>query len=657
MSEKLSYKQVHLDFHTSPDIDGVGKKFSKKDFQDALVESRTDSITIFAKCHHSLCYYPTQVGTMHPNLDFDLTGTMVDAAHEIGVKAPIYITAGWSDMDSFVHPEWRAVDEDGHYFGEDGFVANATVDTPKKDCVWYALCLNDGEYAQHIYALTEEVCKRYPVVDGLFYDICAIGEACYCETCKKGMRELGLSPDNKEEAKKYFSIKRQLFMSKCSAILKKFHPDATIFFNGTAHLGKPAYYDFQSHFEMENLPTAWGGYDNLPIRAKFFKNTGKSVIGMTGKFHLDWGEFGGYKFKEALKYEVATMATYGIGASIGDHMHPDGQMEMQTYKNIGYAFDYLDQIAPYCFGGKSTAEIGLYVSAIQETHEGISNILLENQIDYDLITDNNFKNYKLVIVPDKVSLEDEALEALRKYQNNGGKILLMADALVKNGDFQLNFGAKYIGVPEYDCDYISLLEKNDKLPDAPLLCNIPGHRVEVQDAEVYAEFITPYFNRTFGHFCGHKNTPYNKKSKRYPAILKKDNIVYLSHSLPKQYYNYGSLFHKRYFMYALNLIYTQGFVVENLGAQGRCRMICQPHKNRYCVNMVYAVPTKRGKAEIIEDILPVYNIKVSMKTEKQIQKVYLPLENITLDFCVSDGILEFVIPKLQCHSVAVIDYL
>lgn len=92
--KKFPIRQVHLDFHTSPDIPGVGSRFDKEQFQAALKAGKLESITVFAKCHHSMCYYPTKVGTMHPGLDFDLTGAMVEAAHEIGVRAPIYITAG-----------------------------------------------------------------------------------------------------------------------------------------------------------------------------------------------------------------------------------------------------------------------------------------------------------------------------------------------------------------------------------------------------------------------------------------------------------------------------------------------------------------------------------------------------------------------------------
>ncbi|MEE1200951.1 MAG: hypothetical protein U0L09_09895, partial [Christensenellales bacterium] len=101
MRIKLPTRQVHLDFHTSPEIPGVGDAFDKAQFQAAIKEGNLNSITVFAKCHHGLCYYPTQIGAIHPTLrpGFDLTGAMVDAAHEIGVRAPIYITTGFSVRD------------------------------------------------------------------------------------------------------------------------------------------------------------------------------------------------------------------------------------------------------------------------------------------------------------------------------------------------------------------------------------------------------------------------------------------------------------------------------------------------------------------------------------------------------------------------------
>lgn len=653
MVKDFPLRQVHLDFHTSPHIPGVGGKFDKAQFQAALKAAHAESVTVFAKCHHGLCYYPTEVGTMHPQLDFDLTGAMVEAAHEIGVRAPIYITAGWSDLDAKRHPEWIARNQDGSQFGSPAMLQceGRREDAPREEVAWDILCLNDGEYCRHIYALTEEVCKRYARVDGLFFDICAVGKACYCPECVKGVEKTGL------DAEAYFVEKRAAFMEKCGAILRKYHPGATIFFNsGGASMYKPAYHGFQSHFEMEDLPTAWDGYDRLPLRARYFQRLGKPCIGMTGKFHLAWGEFGGFKCREALKYEVCAMALFGVGCSVGDHMHPDGQMEMQTYENIGHAYGYLEAITPYCYGGENTARLGMLVSDKPEVNLGISKILLENQLDFD-VAEDDFERFEAVIVPEGLHPKEETVAALRTYAAGGGKVLFCADALVKDGAFQLDCGAEYLGPPEYDCDYIvTELAFRQELPKAPMLCNLPAHRVARTDGWELASVQTPYFSRTMARFCGHKNTPHDKTTSQ-PGILRKGNVVYMAHPMASAYNTYGSLYQKRYFMLALEQIYGGGaFRVEGMGSMGRATMIRQRERSRYCLNLLYAAPVKRGKAEVIEDILPVYDIKITLDIPETIHRAFEPLTGQELPVRLEGGKQMLTLPKLLCHSSIVLEY-
>lgn len=85
----MRFRQVHLDFHTSPLIPGIGEKFNKKEWQRTLLDAAVDSITLFACCHHGYAYYNTKVGCRHPNLNFDLLRAQVDACREIDVKTPI----------------------------------------------------------------------------------------------------------------------------------------------------------------------------------------------------------------------------------------------------------------------------------------------------------------------------------------------------------------------------------------------------------------------------------------------------------------------------------------------------------------------------------------------------------------------------------------
>ncbi len=649
----LSKRCVHLDFHTSPDIMGIGKNFSKENFQNALKEGNIESITVFAKCHHGLCYYPTKVGTMHPGLDFDLLGEMLDAAHEIGVKAPIYITAGWSDLDATEHPEWCAK-QNGEIMKRN-YETGVDPDTPRPEVSWIDMCLNDGEYCQHIYELTEEICKRYKTVDGLFYDIVFVGGKCTCEHCVDGMKALGMDPENKGDQAQYFEDRHLDFMRKCRDILHSYHPDATLFFNsGGADPSHPHRNVYETHFELEDLPTAWGGYDKMPLRAKYFSKTGKDFLGMTGKFHLAWGEFGGYKAKEALKYEIASMSLYGAGASIGDHMHPDGKMETATYKNIGYAYNYLEKISPYAYNGTSTARVGIYSSNNYNESAGLSNILLENQIDYDIVFDNRFEEFDTVIIPSDCVLDEDGEKKLLAYVENGGKLLFMGNSLIKDNRFIVDCGAEHVGHNQFDRNYIELLGEYEGIPQASVLCYCVSQDVRATDGTVYAQTLNPYFSRTYAHFCGHKNTPQDRDSVRYAGIVKKGNVVYVAHPLCSNYFLYGAVVYKYLVKYALELLAPDCAFEMNIGAQGRATMIKQ--ENRYCLNMTYASPVRRGCAEIIEDIMPLYNIPVKINVPEKIKRVYSPVNEIEYTFTQTEKGIEFTVDKLHCHNSIVIEF-
>lgn len=75
INNALTYprRQVHLDFHTQPDLKNARCALSKGAVPVGAREGNVSSITVFARCYHGLCYYPTDVGLRHPGLSFDLT--------------------------------------------------------------------------------------------------------------------------------------------------------------------------------------------------------------------------------------------------------------------------------------------------------------------------------------------------------------------------------------------------------------------------------------------------------------------------------------------------------------------------------------------------------------------------------------------------------
>lgn len=648
-------RRVHLDFHTSEYLE-VGNKFSKEDFQNALKIGNVQSITVFAKCHHSWCYYPSKVGKMHPHLKFDLLKEMVDAAQEIGVTAPVYITLGWSENDAIDHPEWRS-----RKFGTREFsdlrLDDERPDSPRQECAWKNLCLN-GSYQEHYFAITEEICKKFDKLDGLFYDIVNMDGVCVCDDCVKGMKQRGLDPDNFADARKYYIDKRCEMMRAMNELKDKYHPNATIFFNGTASQETAEYLPYQSHYELEDLPTTWGGYNKMILRAKYFNETNKFYLGMTGKFHTNWGEFGGYKDKDALKYECAAMLAYGAGCSIGDQMHPSGKMDEDTYKLIGYAYDYVKKIEPFCFNVQSATNLGLVLSGNNEADEMASVMLASNQLDFDVVIDIENCNKEVLIFSENAELNQQNLNGLEKFLNCGGKIVVAGNVHESLRPLLKKYGLEFIGSAGYDMDYVEFSEKiNEDMIKSPLLCYNAGYATKADDSfSVVAYLREPYFSRTVKKFCSHFNTPFKETRANYNAAVIGKNILYFAHNIFYLYHEYGSVHYQKYFYKALRLFYLPNLEVAGLMTAGRSRLTEQSEFNRYILHLMYGQPVKRGKLSLLDDFPIINEVSVKIKTDKIINRVYLPVENKDIEFTLQGGELHFTVCSIKVHKLLVIEY-
>ena len=286
-------RQIHLDFHTSEAIEGIGSRFSKENFQKALITGHVDSITLFSKCHHGWAYHPSKANEMHPHLDFDLLKAQIDAAHEIGVKTPVYISAGFDEKIAVKTPEWLGRTKEDRVMGTPDF------STPG----YHILCLNTP-YLDYLIAQVEEVCENYDA-DGIFLDIVSV-RPCYCSHCRKALYDRGLDPYNDDDALALAEEVYANYTRRVREAIDKYKPGLPVFHNG-GHIRQGrrdlAYMD--THMELESLPTGGWGYDHFPISVHYVQNIGMQYLGMTGKFHKSWGEFGGFKHPNALRYEVA----------------------------------------------------------------------------------------------------------------------------------------------------------------------------------------------------------------------------------------------------------------------------------------------------------------------------------------------------------------
>lgn len=664
----LRFRQIHLDFHTSPEIPGIGAEFDKKQWQDALRLGHVNSITSFSKCHHGWSYHPTKVGKMHPDLNFDLLRAQMDAAKEIDVNVPIYISAGVDNVMGVEHPEWRQISIEGRYVGWASAINQAG---------FMKMCFG-SPYLDHLCEQIREAVRMFPEANGVFLDIIFQGECC-CKACLAYMKEHGLDADKQEDRKACAMASLERYYSEATAACRCDNPDMPVFHN-SGHISKDDrdVLKYFSHLELESLPTGGWGYDHFPLSAKYVNKIGLDYMGMTGKFHTTWGEFGGYKHPNALRYECALMLANGAKCSVGDQLHPDGKMDETTYRLIGEAYAEVEAKEPWCDGVTNVADIAVLSSEAENNggrgaDNGVGRALLESHFLFDLIDRGmDFSPYKLLILPDEIRIDEDLKKLIDAYLAKGGKVLLTGKSgLWKDREeFAFDIGADYFGESPYLPDY---LESGSCLApsfvDSPLAMYMKSQQVKATSGTSLARIREPYFNRTWQHFCSHQHAPAAGLSP-YAAVVRKGSILYLAHPIFSIYGALGAVAYREYAANAVRLMLGEDESIStNLPSTARVSLMRQDGQNRYVLHLLHANTILRGSnvklspegyvrdshpVEVIEDLLPLRDTVVSLKLPKAVKSVRLEPQGKEIPFDAGKEEVKVAVEEFTCHQMVVL---
>ncbi len=670
---KLRFRQVHLDYHTSEAIENIGSRFDKKQFQAALEAGHVDSITCFAKCHHGWSYYESKVGPMHPHLSFDLLRAQFDACKELDINVPIYLSAGLDEMMTRENPQWLLVPanpKEREY-------------TPPLKAVYRRLCFN-SPYLEYLCRQIQEVVQLYPNCDGIFLDIiCQTG--CVCTYCRQWMHSRGMEATNAEHVEQCRQHASERYYQMATDAVRSIDPEMPIFHNsGHIQRGRRDILKYFSHLELESLPTGGWGYDHFPLSAKYCKNLDLDILGMTGKFHTTWGEFGGYKHPNALKYECAAMIAYGAKCSVGDQLHPEGEMADSTYKLIGTAYEHVEKCEPFCDEVTNLADIGLLSAqcfasegrhAGDDPDVGAARILLEGHFLFDVIDpEMNFDKYKMLILPDGIDINTELKAKLDTYLSQGGKLMLTGQSGIDNdtGEFLFDLGAECRGQSEFCPDYILPVEeiRPDFVSD-PIVMYLRSRRIKVTDGISLGKVYDPYFNRAYNHFCSHQHTPYKASPSEFDCGVTKANLLYLAHPVFSLYRGMGAVVYKDYAINAIRHLLRQSTVKTNLPSTARITLMDQPKLKRLVVHLLYANTINRGgpmkleggtknsestSVEVIEELNPLNDIELQIQTDKKITAATLQPQDQSIDFIADGDIVTLKVDRFICHQMIALEY-
>lgn len=662
---RIPFRQIHLDFHTSEQIENVCSEFDAEEFATTLEKAHVNSITLFSCCHHGMLYYDSKKypEMVHPHLVHrDLLREQTEACHRHGIEVNLYTTIRWNKPVADEHPEWICIDETGAlqdykgrgYF-EPGFYKN--------------LCVNT-EYRDFLKDQFGEVLASIPA-EGVWYDAAFVTECC-CPTCIKMMKEKGMDPADPKDRREFSLMTYYDMVEDLTKFAKSFNPNFRVCYNKghVGYLDKPVI-DGYSYFSFESLPGADWGYLDFPVSAKYMRNFGKECLGLTSRFHTEWGDFHAYRNKAAMEYEVFSMLANGCKCTIGDQMDYWGKLHSDMYRQIGEVYASVEEKEPWCEGAYPITEIGVFTAEefyatgkageIPGASEGAARMLMELGYQFDFIdSDSEFERYELLLLPDVIPVNERFAQKLSAYLKKGGKLISTFESGLDPEKERFLIGemaVTYHGKAPYSPDFIvpkdHLAEELAKGEHVMYDC---GTLVEAGENATFVQMATrPVFNRTYEHFCSHLHSP-SGREEVYPAVVETENTAYFIHPVFSTYQKSAPRWYKILLGNELKRLLPTPLVRHNGPTAVTVNLLEQ--ENRRILHILYYVPERKCKnLDIVEDVVPLYNLEIKMHCTREVKKVYLVPSQEEIMYRREEDNIIFTVPKVEGHQMCAIEFI
>jgi hypothetical protein len=504
-------------------------------------------------------------------------------------------------------------------------------------------------------------------VDGVFFDMCW-DQPSSSVYAIQGMKNLGLDPASAVDRDRYATHVALAYMARFHQLVKVTSPEATVFFNGRAISKLEQDIPYLEQVEIEALPTGGWGYMYFPVNVRYARTFPKPYMGMTGRFHRTWGDFGGLKPYPALEYETSQMIAHGARCSVGDQLPPRGQLDPASYELIGKAYQRVKEREPWLEGAVPHSQVGLFqlpTSALQTTlntsksDEGAVRMLTQLKVQFDVVQKTSeLERYDLLVLPDALPLEADLVKRLQAYLEKGGKILATGTSGLSPDGKQLilpEIGIEPLGFSPFSVTYIRFGEAlGTGVPQTDHVVYEAGVRATpAAGTQVLAQVVEPYFERTWEHFCSHNQTPPAELTPYLAASLH-GSVAYLSYTIFRLFALYGNQSHRWLVGNVMDLLLPEP-LLKVKGPTGLETSLME-QEGRQIVHLLFYTPERRTpNLDLIEDIIPLYHLPLELKTDRQPARVYLAPEMTPLEFEYSGGYARTVVSEVNGHAMVVFE--
>ena len=635
-----SFFGIHFDFHAGPDNPEIGRNTTPEMIERIIEAAHPDYIQVDCKGHPGISSYPTKVGNPAPRFAGDPLRVWREVTARHGVALYMHYSGVWDSEALRQHPDWAVINADG---------------TTNHNATSFF-----GPYADRLLIpQLRELGSEYRV-DGVWVDgDCWAAAPDYGMAALKTFRAASGFEDVPHQPGdphwfEFLQFNRDAYrgyLRHFVAEVKRTNPDLQLCSN----------WAFSDHMPEEVCaPVDWISGDLSPedsvnsarFSSRYLAAQGKPWDLMPWGFTIHGEQRNGSNQKAAVQMEreAAEILAQGGGFESYYGQNRDGSVPDRHLPGIAEVARFCRARQPFCQGATPVPQIALLYSTASHYREfnglfnrdlsrlsGTLQALVESQQAVDVVSEHTLaarmSDYALVVVAECDYLEPDIKRRLIRYAEGGGNLLLV-------GPQAASLFAAELGV--------SL----DGAPVAPRYLAVGEALIRTRDATGNA--ILESRTQPFGRL----HTANDLDSPAQPAAsitaLGKGQIAATYFSFSRGYLNERSPQMRSF----LNDLARQLFPQPMVEVKGSPDVDVSVNRlqGRLAINLINASGRHWDQQKpLIEAIAPIGPLEIAVRTATKPGKITLQPEGQTLAFDYGDGAARLTVPRLEIHSVVVVE--
>ena len=171
------------------------------------------------------------------------------------------------------------------------------------------------------------------------------------------------------------------------------------------------------------------------------------------------------------------------------------------------------------------------------------------------------------------------------------------------------------------------------------------------DSEVLAPIVGSLFDRTYRHFCSHRQTP-SSGLEVQPGIVKKGRCIYFSSPIFSQYNDNAPRWCRLLVLNAIDILLPDPLVKHDGPSTLQLTVSQQSSQGRWILHLLHFIPERRSEElDVIDDVIPLHKVKVLVKVPRPVREAVTVPAGTPLAFSMEGSYVSFEVERIDGHAM------